>query len=251
MATTAAKFFSTSDGLGMTELIVLAAIIGLGSVLFQWLRSRRNAPRYQGLAERYGGTYAPKAEARTERFAGADWAPDRATFNVDDYLTGSHRGNRFYCFGWEYVPRDVIGDGDVQSQKVHRSVYTMELPGYFGHFSVRKHSAARRMFGQNDVQVGHPEFDERFTVRAQDPTAAQQTLHGALAEFLLGEPRSKDLPLWFLGDRLVCSYTSRFDPEDAEPVLEYMARVIGDLGQAEPQAEGQNTLWEDVVPVGR
>lgn len=250
MATTETALFDNGGELGLPEFIVLGVIFGLGSALFQWLRKRRNAPRYQALAERYGGTYAPKAEARTERFAGTDWAPRHATFSVEDYLTGSYRGHSFYCFGWEYLPPDAIGDGDMDSHRVHRSVYTMELPGHYGHFSVRKHSAVRAMFGQNDVQVGHPEFDDRFTVRAQEPTAAQQALRGPLSNFLLNEPRSKDFPLWFLGDRLVCSYTSRFSPEDAEPVLAYMAQVIGKLGDAEPHTEGQNALWEDVVPVG-
>lgn len=105
------------------------------------------------------------------------------------------------------------------------------------------------MFGQNDVQVGHSDFDERFTVKGQEPAAAQQVLRGALLEFLLNDPRSKDYPLWFLGDRLLCSFTDRFSPPDVEPALEFMAQVIGNLDHMEPRAESQNVLEEEVVPL--
>lgn len=250
MATTAAEFFNTADGLGITEIIILTVIIGLGSALFQWMRKRRNTPRYEALAEQYGGTYTPRAQARADRFAGTDWVPEQPTFEVHDYLTGSHQGHPFYCFGWEDVRSGAVSDGDVDTVAVNRSVYAMELPGTVGHFAVRRHSAARRMFGQRDVQVGHPEFDERFTVQEQVPGTARQVLDGPLLDFLLQDPRSKDYPLYFLGDRLVCSVTSRFSPDDAEPVLEFLARVTGHLGHAE-RAGGHSPLWEDVAPVGQ
>lgn len=250
MAVTAAKYTVNGEGMGMMELILTAAIIGVVFWLFRWWRSRRNTPRYQGLAERYEGTYTPKAQVRAERFEGTDWGtPPRGMFEVEDYLTGSHQGYRFYCFGWVYEYRASPIDVASDQTPVSRSVYAMELPGHFGNFSVRQHSAARRMFGQNDVQVGHPEFDERFTVRAEDPAAAQQVLRGALLDFLLHDPRSKDFALWFLGDRLICSYKGRFNPGDAEPVLDYLAQVIGYMGYTAPRTEGRNALDEDVVPV--
>jgi hypothetical protein len=250
MTPTAATFMSSGDEMSFTQIIIYAAILGLMVSLFQWLRRRRNAPRFEALAQRYGGAYVPKAQARAERFAGVEWATDPRSPNVDDYLSGSYQGHPFYCFGWEYVTSGAIGDGEGDGVHVARSVYTMELPGHVGHFSVRKHAAARRMFGQNDVQVGHPEFDERFTVKGQEPTAAQQVLRGALLEFLLNDPRSKDYPLWFLGDRLLCSFTDRFSPADVEPALEFLAQVIGKLDHMEPRVEGQSVLEEDVVLLG-
>ncbi len=250
MTSTAATTFSSGEGASFSQLLIYGVIIVVVTLLYRWWRKRRNTPRYQVLAERYGGTYAPKAEARVERFPAADWnAPRTGMFRVEDYLTGSHQGSRFYCFGWVHEQRASLSDVVSDSKPISRSVYAVELPGYVGHFSVRKHSAARGMFGQNDVQVGHSEFDERFTVRSEEPAAAQQALRGTLLEFLLNDPRTKDYPLWFLGDRLVCSYKSRFNPDDAEPVLEYLAEVLGHLDYPEPRAEGQNALDEDVVPV--
>jgi hypothetical protein len=250
MTPTAATFLSSGDEMSFAQIIVYGLVLGLAVSLFQWLRRRRNAPRFQALAEQYGGAYAPKAQARAERFAGVEWATDPRSPDVDDYLSGSYQGRPFYCFGWEYVTSGAIGDGEGDGVRVVRSVYTMELPGRAGYFSVRKHSAARRMFGQNDVQIGHPEFDEHFTVRSEEPPAAQQVLRGELLNFLLNDPRSKDYPLWFLGDRLVCSFTDRFSPVDVEPALEFMAQVIGMLSHLEPRADGQNVLEEDVVPLG-
>ena len=167
---------------------------------------------------------------------------------MEDYLTGYYRQRRFYCFGWEYI-QDSPADGDLDSTRTRMSVFAVELSGYHGHFSVRRHSAVRRMFGQNDVQIGHPEFDEHVTVREQEPGSAAQVLRGGPAEFLLADLRSKDHPLWFMGDRLVCAFRGRFSPEDTEPVLGYLSQVIGILGPAEHGGMVQ-PRWEDVLPVG-
>ncbi len=248
MATTLAMNHMTASGGGSTdwpaEIAVVLVFVGLFG-LVGWLRKRRNTPRFEALAQRYGGTYAAKAEARLEMFPGTDWKPTRSPFAVEDYLTGYHRQRRFYCFGWEYI-QDSVADGDLDSTRANMSVYAVELPGYYGHFSVRRHSAVRRMFGQNDVQIGHPEFDEHFTVRGQEPQAAVHFLRGGLAGFLLADPRSKDHPLWFMGDRLVCAFRGRFSPGDAEPVLDYLNQVIAVLG---PGAEVQHSGWQDAMPV--
>ncbi|MFR9754407.1 hypothetical protein [Streptomyces sp. TR06-5] len=238
-----------SSGLDFEEGILWAAVITLAMSLFRWWRKRRNTPQYQRLAERYGGTYAPKAEARAVRFPESDWGLDIDAYEVHDYLTGSHEGRRFYCCGWRYSITGAIGGGDSGRNHVDRTVYAMELPGDYGSFSVRKHSRARAIFGQNDVQIGHPGFDERFTVHARDPEVAQRVLTGELVEFLLNDERSKDYPLWFLGDRLVCSYQSRFGPDDVEPALEYMAHVVARLASPASDRAREAPLSEDIVPV--
>jgi hypothetical protein len=233
------------------QLLVYGLVAAVAASLFRWWRKRRDASGFKAIGERYGGTYAPKAMVRAERFPAEDWsAPRTGRPGIEDHLTGSHQGHRFSCFGWVYAARGAGGDGEGDLARVARSVYVMELPGNVGHFSVRKHSAARRMFRKRDVQVGHPEFDEHFTVRSEEPSVAGEVLRGELLEFLLSDPRSKDYPLWFLEDRLICSYPSRFDPDDAEPVLDYLAQVIGHLDCAAPRAAGQRALDEDVVSFG-
>lgn len=251
MTPTAATFFSSGDEMSFPQLLIYGLSIGLVVSLYRWWRRRRNAPRHQALAERYGGTYAPKALVRAERFPGEDWsAPRTGRAGIDDLLIGCHQGHSFYCFGWVYQQRSSALDDGSDPVVVARSVYAVELPGHVGHFSVRKHTAALQILGQNDVQVGHPEFDERFTVRGEEPSAAGEVLRGDLLDFLLNDPRSEDYPLWFLGDRLICSYKSRFNPDGAEPVLEYLAQVIGHLDSAAPRSEGQSALDGDVVPLG-
>ncbi|THA24212.1 hypothetical protein E4198_05165 [Streptomyces sp. RKND-216] len=249
MTSTTAMLLASGDEMSFIQIIIYGLILGLVITTFRWLRRRRNAPRFQALAERYGGTYAPKAQARAERFAGVEWATEPRSPDVHDYLCGNYQGHPFYCFGWEYSTRGAMGDGESGGVRVVRSVYTVQLPCYVGYFSVRKHSSARRMFGQNDVQVGHPEFDEQFTVNGHEPVAAQQVLRGSLLEFLLNDSRSKDYPLWFLGDRLLCSFTDRLSPPDVEPALEFMAQVVGALDRTETPAEGRSVLEEDVVPL--
>lgn len=250
MATTLVMHHLTASGGGSHnvpgEIAVILVFVGV-IWLIGWLRKQRNTPRFEALAQRYGGSYAAKAQARLETFPGTDWKPVCNPFEVEDYLVGYYRQRRFYGFGWEYV-QNSPGDGDLDGTRVNMSVYAVELPGYYGHFSVRRHSAVRAMFGQHDVQIGYPEFDERFTVRGQEPEVAVHVLRSGLAQFLLGDPRSKDRPLWFMGDRLVCAFRGRFSPEEAEPVLEYLAQVAGLLGQPAYAGRG-HVRWEDVVPV--
>jgi hypothetical protein len=244
------------------QVLAFGLVMLVIGVLYNLWRHRRNTPRFEVLAERYGGTYAGSAQARIETFAGTGWEPPSSPFPVENHLTGSHEGRPFYCFGWQYTPYqsplDGWSDGDDEMydagdggpRTVNMSVYVMELPGYYGHFSVRRHSALRRVFGQSDVEVGHPEFDRHFTVRGDDPQAAVYALQGAVSEFLLGDERSKDCSMWFMGDRLVCAYESQFGPEDVEPALEHLTQVIGRLRPPAYPAQSQGSLWQDVLPLG-
>lgn len=244
------------------QVLAIGLVFLVIGVLYQQWRHRRNTPRFEVLAQRFGGSHAGSAQARIETFAGTGWEPQSSPFPVEDYLTGRHEGRAFYCFGWLYTPYqsplDGYGDGDGEMnelgdgspQPVNMSVYVMELPGYYGHFSVRRHSALRRVFGQSDVEIGHPEFDRHFTVRGQDPQAAVYALQGPLADFLQADERSGDCAMWFMGDRLLCAYESRFDPEDVEPALEHLTQVIGRLRPPPYPAQSQHALWEDVVPLG-
>ncbi|MFR9674171.1 hypothetical protein [Streptomyces sp. TR02-1] len=241
---------SNFDGQENDQLVpglMLSAAFGVVTWAYKRWRSKRNLPRYQALARRYGGSFALRAKARSSRFPHAEWRLRGEEYDVQDFLSGSHQGFRFHCATWEYAERGAISDGDSDPVHVVRSVFTMELPGYFGWFSVCKHSKVRAAFRQSDVEVGHSEFDEQFTVRADDPSSAQQTLRGPVVDFLLNDSRSRDYPLWFLGDRLVCSYKSRLTPKHVEPTLDYMVQLIGHLGQG--TVGGEDTLADDVVPV--
>jgi hypothetical protein len=89
-------------------------------------------------------------------------------------------------------------------------VFVMELPGCSNHFSVHRHSAARRMFGRGDVETGHPEFERHFTLQGQDPQAAAHALRGPWRTSYWPTSAARTARHWFLGDRLVCAYESRF-----------------------------------------
>lgn len=251
MTTTPGMNHLTASGGGShdwpAEIAVILIFAGVIWLIGR-LRKRRNTPRFEGLAQRYQGTYAATAEAHVEAYPGTDWRPVGNPFPVENYVTGYYRQRRFYCFGWEYR-QDSALDGDVDATRTDMSVYAMELPGYYGHFSVRRHSALRGVFAQSDIRIGHPEFDEHYTVRGQEPQAAVHVLRGGLAGFLLADPRSKDHPLWFMGDRLVCAFRGRLSPKEAEPVLEYLSQVAGLLGPGGDIGKVRWGRWEDVLPV--
>ena len=131
MATTLAMHHMTASGGGSHnwpgEIAVILVFVGV-IWLIGWLRKQRNTPRFEALAQRYGGIYAAKAQARLETFPGTDWKPVGNPFEVEDYLTGYYRQRRFYCFGWKYI-QNSPADGDVDSTSVNMSVYAVELPG--------------------------------------------------------------------------------------------------------------------------
>ncbi|MGY0491357.1 hypothetical protein [Streptomyces sp. WG-D5] len=246
------------------QRFALAAVIMLlfwaVSRLWQRMRRGRELSAYEALSRRLGwGHVARAVDGEADRFLGdAPFPGGRATVTVSDYCHGSYRGRRAATFEATFVISTMpdgeaheVGDPDRCTATY--AVWAVQLPQPIGEFTVERAGMLRRAFGAGDdvVRLGHDAFDERFTVRTLQRSAAVGALRGPLAEFLLADPRSKDFPLRFTGGEVISWDRDDQSPERIEPALEFLVEVADLLEVAGPQASGDSSAGATASPTER
>src|SRR5438067_1224225 len=140
-----------------------------------------------------GWTYEERNDSYTEVFnAQPDFslrnplepfvAPPKAV-GARDVITGVHRG-------WPFL----ISEFDVlhQGQQIQVGAVWVRLPAMRPPLTVRQviraQSRIRSAIGQRDIQLGHPEFDERFEISTESEPFARAVLTSQVVNFLLAAP---------------------------------------------------------------
>ena len=109
-------------------------------------------------------------------------APPKA-FGARNVITGVHRGRPF-----------LVAEFDVQhqGQRIRVGTVWVRLPVMRPSLTVRQvvraQSRVRSAIGQQDVQLGYPEFDERFEIFTESEPFARAVLTPQVANFLLAAP---------------------------------------------------------------
>ncbi|MFD7297892.1 hypothetical protein ACFV9W_31800 [Streptomyces sp. NPDC059897] len=232
-------------------LIVACFAFIVSAVSSAWRRWRRGRElsAYAMLCRRLGWQHAPRAVVgAVDRFLGDTPFPEgrSAAVTVTDHCLGTYRGHGVSTFEATFITRgmpdgDCDDPGDSEIQRSTFAVWSVQLPHRAGEFTVRRTGAVRRALGvgTDDVRIGHDAFDERFTVRTLQESAATATLRGALADFLLTDPRAKDYPLRFTGDEVFSWDEHAQSPERIEPALDFLTEVAELVAQA-PVPEPEN-----------
>ncbi|WP_327654578.1 hypothetical protein [Streptomyces sp. NBC_00483] len=139
------------------------------------------------------------------------------------------------------MPHGDMGDGssDDSSSSTY-AVWAVQLPYRVGTFMVQRTGMLRRAFGAgDDASIGHPAFDERFTVRTLQPSVAAAALNGPLAEFLLNDPRAAKYPLRFTDTEVISWDKDEQSPQEIEPALEFLSDVADLVAAQQPVGGGQ------------
>ncbi|MGY0492243.1 hypothetical protein [Streptomyces sp. WG-D5] len=232
---------------GTQQFVVVAVVVLVfGAVSAVWRRWRRGKElgAYGELSRRLGWQHIPSAvNGEADRFLGDAPFPggSRTAVTVTDYCHGTYRGQQVATFEAAFVTRsapdgDVGGPGDSDSQRSSFAVWAVQLHHPTAEFTVQRTGALRRALGSgDDVRIGHDAFDEQFTVRTLQHTAVAEVLHGALADFLLADPRAKDFPLRFTGTEVITWGRGDQTPERIEPALDFLTEVARRVTHAPPQ----------------
>ncbi|MGY0488823.1 hypothetical protein [Streptomyces sp. WG-D5] len=218
----------------MIGMVVFAVVLGVVSSLWRRWKRRRKLGEYRAFTKRLGWQLIERPSngevvrlMRDEPFPPGG-APEGF---ASDYCHGTYLG-RPACSFEASVPRlSFPGAGDEDSGKpIVVAAWATQLPYSVGDFSVRRTSRVSRAFGgPDDLRIGHPEFDEQFTVRGLQQGAAVAALQGPLADFLLADPRSRDFGLRFIGNEVMAWEKDEQSPDKTEAVLRFLYEIADRL----------------------
>lgn len=92
---------------------------------------------------------------------------------------------------------------------------------------LRAESAVNAGLGLGDLRIGHPEFDARFQVTAQDERFARAVLTPGLVDFVLRDPRGIR-GFWFRGAWFDVhdALTDHRDPAELVPALDLRCDLL-------------------------
>ncbi|MGD6749201.1 hypothetical protein [Streptomyces sp. BH105] len=217
----------------MPEFILTAVLVVLFISVTSLWRSRKRRQelgKYHQFTKRLGWQHIERPRngevarlMRDEPFTSKGASEQLAS----DYCHGTYRG-RPSCSFEATLPRVSFpgAGGDDSGKSTVVALWATQLPYSVGDFSVRRTNRVSRAFGgPDDLCIGHPEFDEQFTVRGLQEGAAVAALQGSLAEFLLADPRSKDYGLRFIGNEVMAWEKGEQSPDKIEAALQFLCEI--------------------------
>ncbi|MFG2096035.1 hypothetical protein [Streptomyces sp. NPDC048612] len=224
-----------------TALIVglflfIAAFFGLFIWVWRYVNKRDNRSPQQleellQLVESRGWSHTAWAPGEGDRYCGGEPLPGSGTnIPISDQIVGEFRGRAICCFEYSTQGMDVDGANAAQRSTVFAVTSAMSVPRMVVKRPQALDKANARLgalFGGDKViELGDPEFDEKFRVIANDEKVARTVLAGPLARFLMTDPRAKDHPLRFQGNDLLTWHRGRLRAEQIEQKLNYLCDVL-------------------------
>jgi hypothetical protein len=229
---------------GFGPLIVLA-VIGFGVVGVIAVRvGRRNKQRVAELRDwalSQDFSFSEREEFPALPYQGPpfDLGNRRRYRNL---IRGRLAGLPLTAFDYSYETtssRRSGAGGTVRNTSTHHlQVIAVDLPARRPRLSVTPKSLASRIavvFGGQDIQIGLPDFDRTFRVRADDQQAARSLL-GPLAPALLAWP---DQALRIEGSGLLVYRRGRLEAQELERRLKGLAAALIEAGSVTPPDDDQ------------
>jgi hypothetical protein len=190
------------------------------------LVSRRAAEKRKATMAGYAAhrewAFAPSDAGLPSRFHGAPFGQggERAATNV---LHGRHEGRHLVAFDYAY---STVGGRDESSHRRAFSVVALHLGVTAPDLSVGPTGPLGQLFNAitgRDIQIGHPAFDDRFTVTSHSPEFARDVLHPPVVELMLQHP---DLAWRFAGDSMLMIRNGASTVPEIDAKLQLMSTLL-------------------------
>ncbi|MFJ8824355.1 hypothetical protein ACIREE_21530 [Streptomyces sp. NPDC102467] len=191
-------------------------------------RTSEGRAQLAGFARERGWTYERRTYGQIDQYCGVGPLPGRGSnLRTWHYMTGEFRGRSFKCFEYHYTDPLSPTTQTGQRQITVATVFVVTAPGAGPDLELRR---AGRMDGFFDarakMELGVPEFDEKFRVVVADESFARQVLSADLVPFLLAAPQAKESPLQLRDDELFTWYTGALSPKVIQEKLTYTCDVL-------------------------
>ncbi|MCE7001589.1 DUF3137 domain-containing protein [Kibdelosporangium philippinense] len=209
-----------------SPILIIAVVVGglivvggLLAWLFIWIKKtndREEAGTFGRLNEeapRRGWNYVERADDYVDVFNDVERYPKLSepivghaasptALQAHEVLTGEHRGRQFLAAKfWTSKPAD---SREVGGEKWFHAIW-VHTPAPRPTLDVRSvprmQSAVGSALGMGDLKIGHPEFDARYQVTAQNEQFARDVLSPQLIDLMLNDSRSFQ-GFWIRGQQL-------------------------------------------------
>ncbi|MEU7659947.1 hypothetical protein [Streptomyces lincolnensis] len=220
----------------LVKVLLVAFIVGMFAIVF--VVSRRGRKQTEQVRDEYaqlrrlaperGWTYTAHTQGQIDQYCGVGPFP-RSGENLSafHYTTGEFRGRPFIYFEYRY--NNPMSGGEVAERKqlIVESVFFVKAPGSGPKVEIyRPGRLDALMDRRTKIQLGEPEFDQKFSIATRDEAAVRDLLSGGLVPFLLSDPRAEDSPVALRGDDLFTWYTGTLSPQAVDERLNYLCDVL-------------------------
>ncbi|MGN5380398.1 hypothetical protein ACQ4WX_34335 [Streptomyces lasalocidi] len=114
-----------------------------------------------------------------------------------------------------------------REQPIIETVFVVTAPGSGPSVAILPPSRLDAMLDRRvKMELGVPEFDQKFRIVSGDDELARRTLSSAVVTFLLSDPRAEKSPLQIRGNELFTWYTGTMSPQAIDEKLNYVCDVL-------------------------
>ena len=212
------------------EVMVAFVVVGvlvLGSYLVSQHLYRKRVAELTSWAQANGWIYAERADELADRFVGVPFGQGFGR-TVRHQLSTTIGGRPVVAFEYSYKERRGSG-------KDRRTVtYTFELVATttpaarptlqvtHEHFGTRILDAV----GLDDLQLESEEFNREFRISTDDEKFAYDVLHPRTMEWMLADPRARELAFRFERSDILTWESGRLNPQRAAWAASYLLDLV-------------------------
>ncbi|MQY39236.1 hypothetical protein SRB17_72580 [Streptomyces sp. RB17] len=191
-------------------------------------RIKQEHKQLSGIAAERGWTYATRAGGQIDQYCGVGPMPGKGSnLTAWHYTTGEFRGRPFKCFEHRYINPMASADAVDRKQPIIETVFVLTAPGSGPSLEILPPSRLDAVLDRRArMQLGVPEFDQKFRIVAKDGDLVQRALSGAVVPFLLSDPRAEKSPLQIRNNELFTWYTGTLSPQAVDEKLNFLCDVV-------------------------
>ena len=195
----------------LPTIALVAVIMSAGAIAVAAHFRKERAAELRDWARTHGWTYTdhlprPLGESTLPR---STLGPHSRSRHV---LTG--RRGRHPVIAFEQT--HTVGRGADRDRRTHRIV-AVRTPG---------HNADLQILHKHDPNASEDVFGDAFHAAGSDPEFTEAVLDGTVTTWMLGDPRSRSLPIRFSGDYVLTWAAMRLDPDRALTAADYLIDLV-------------------------
>jgi hypothetical protein len=211
----------------MLLAVAVVATLGVGYFVIAQYLHRKRITELTEWARANGWTYAERDDELVDRFVGLPFGRGFGR-SAQHVLTTTMAGRPVVAFEYSYKERQ--GSGKNQRTVTYTfEVVATSIPVPRPTLQVTLEHLGTRLLnavGLDDLQLESEEFNRTFRISTEDPKFAYDVLHPRTMEWMLGDPRARELPFRFERSDVLTWESGRLDPQRAAWAATYLLDVV-------------------------
>jgi hypothetical protein len=216
----------------MLLAVGVVVVLGVGSFLVSRYLHRKRVAELTSWAQANGWTYAEHADELVGRFVGVPFG--QGFGRTARHLLTSKMGGR-PVVAFEYSYKEHRGSGkDRRTVTFTYAVVSTTAPAARPTLQVTHEHFGTRLLGAvglDDLQLESEEFNRAFRVSADDAKFAYDVLHPRTMEWMLADPRAREVNFRFERSDVLSWEDGRLNPQRAAWAASYLLDLLDRVPQ--------------------